>query len=534
MIKTRKDQRIDMFCDENKDAIQWINKILKEAGGIYEELGRSSRMSTNHTSLRELGGYYDESKWFRYLDPAAIDILNDEDAPIAHSSPGLIKYNLNMFGYLKTGERSIRELDDDIATSHSVSDSNGIITFDLYNAILVGINIGSNPANSLVEIFKDGISRINGNFCSVDCNMGYMVDISTVLIRHINRLLSNPSSNIQLLEDLRHSIIKICISKAIRMSISIDQMMKEVINSIKVSPADKTMKSSDAIRFLFIYKVYYNIINGLKESTYNKNIDRLNAFLDASVLGYSMDTGTDIASRVLMNEFINSSFDVLRYPDQLIRKQMDIHQVAIRSFGKGRNGDWLTVNSLNAKNELRHGETFSIESYQDGLMEDLGLSYEFFSEAALSDNNTKSAYGFMGIESALNSNEKFAITQEQFRTMLKINRSELLNKLSSKERKMFCDYENEINRLTARSNNCYDLIEQETILNDSARLSKLISIEVERANKNNNDELVVILNGLDAMRAEVIAKLVERQIKRERMSFGSISRVGTISDKYKY
>lgn len=483
------------FMRENEYAMDVLTGLVKETLDVYSDLYKSLDKKDNILDDVDI----DIKK---RLDPKTIDALKEAGTKYG-SQTELIRgshnarsyeYDINIFGYLKVGERSKFTLDDDIDISHIYRDERtNKDYFDLRNAIMVG-----------PFIKKDGVYDNLGESYHVH----WAFDFSTVLVRLIssNRFITEE-------ETLRNGIINTILNKMIMFELSRPLMLR-IMREEGCLPKGEfvpdnprsSMKATDIIKCMMVYKVFYNIVNGLDDRCVEDTLKHTLGLVDLNMYSMGEDRGLSSSISMLRNQLTNKLFDVPRSIDKYLDE--------LFCTARAAQSNMALVNKINgeiAQNDLVDnraliGKMFSSceasEELVNTVVNGLSISQEDFLDLNSLDSKPaiESVVGFEALETDTQTYSEF----------IRSSRSRMLGQLSSKHRKMFIEYETEILKLKTKVMNCETSEEQDAILKSSESIGKMIALDLGIMDE--GSLIANLLLMLDTYRADITATLSSKNL----------------------
>lgn len=485
------------FMKENEHAMDVLTGLVKETLDIYSDLyGNLDKCSSLVENLnRDL---------LKRLDPKTIDALKEASEKFG-SQTNLIRgshnarnyeYDINVFGYLKVGERSKLTLEDDIDMSHIYRDERtNKDYFDLRNAIMVG-----------TYIKKDGVYD---NFLE-DYHVHWQFDFSTVLVRLIssNRFISEE-------ETLRNGIINTMLNKMVMFELSRPLMLRVMreqsclpspVGAFAPDNPRSSMKTVDIMKTMMIYKIFYNIVNGLDDKCVEDTIKRTLGLVNLNIYSMGEDLGLSTSISMLRNQLTNKLFDVPRSIDRYLDELFCVCRVSksnITLINK-RNGevgqsDFVDNRGLIGRNMLSYE---SDETVMTSIANGLAVTVEEYQEYNSIDNKPalESVLGF----------ESLPTETQTYSEFIRTSRARLLGQLSKKHRNKFIEYESEILKLKTKAMNCETSEEQDAIIRSSETIGKLISLDLGVMEEGSLISNLLLM--LDTYRADITSNLSNKNI----------------------
>lgn len=489
------------FMRENEYAMDVLTSLVKEALNVYSDLYRNIDKRSN--VIEDL-----DRDLLKRLDPKTIDGLKEAVEKFGNQTTLLrgshnaksYEYNINVFGYLKVGERSKFTLNDDIDMSHIYRDERtNKDYFDLRNAIMVG-----------TFIKKDGVYD---NF-QEDYHVHWQFDFSTVLVRLIssNRFISEE-------ETLRNGIVNTILNKMIMFELSRPLMMRVMReqNCLPVpvgffSPDNpkSSMNTVDLIKTMMIYKVFYNIVNGLDDRSVEDTLKHTLGLVNLNIYSMGEDFGLSSSISMLKNQLTNKLFDIPRSIDIYLDELFEVARASKSNLAliNKRNGE-VAQNDLVDNRALIGRAMLAYESSSemiDSIVKGLGISIEECNSYVDFDNKPalESVIGF----------ESLPTETQTYSEFIRSSRARLLGQLSKKHRNKFIEYESEILKLKTKVMNCETAEEQDSIMKSSESIGKMISLDLGVMEDGSLISNLLLM--LDTYRADITANLSNRNLNNMR------------------
>lgn len=484
------------FMMENEHAMDILRELVQDTLRIYSDLFIFGSRNGGVINPEDL----DQSIYSR-LDPKTIDALKETDRTYGKQTTALrgchnardYEYEIHIFGYLKTGERSKSTLKDDLDISHVYRDSRtNQDYFDFNNAIMVGLFLQ-----------KDGPV---GAFNEYTPHVHFSFDFSTVLVR-----LISSARFIDEEESLRNAIINTMLNKIIMFELSRPNMIRIMteagIQSQQYAYDDPYAKMPvvDLIKMMMIYKIFYNIINGLDSRDLEDTIEHTLGLVDLNVASMGISNGLNTSMIDLKNTLINPLFDVKRSIDIYIDELMNTAENAImsRNIYKSINGERRLNQNIDNRGMIAKVQPYALEAEGElvhSILDGLGIGTEEF-KSIKTLNQTPVLESIFGFESADS-------TTKTYQEFVRSNRASMISKLSGKERKIYLGYENEVLKLKSEAMNCETAEQQQAVIRHSESLAKRISIDLERFDVDSiAGELLLML---DTYRASITGELAQK------------------------
>lgn len=482
------------FISENREAIQRIGSIIAEAYSLLDEVRGVSGENmydfvTNHERIKNI------------VSPTTLTILKNMSGattnnPLVHLR-GIMRSSINdtmyypddiinqihIYGNMKTGERAKLELLSDLNNSLVFDEVLQRQAFNLDNHIQVGMDLS--------KIIDSDVFH----------SPHLIIDINALLVRYFQseEYFNNANEiNNALFASFFNRVILFAYGRT-----TLSRLINNLSIMLDVTLEDSRHKRSinDVLKFLLIYKNWYNIVNGLDDSDMEKSTLDIIDKCDGADLLFTKANGVQQAFMLLHNKLMQANMDVPRYPDLVIRKLLDKARIATSTYvrtryQKAKRADLVGYDCKTYKT-LLSVESLGVEE----TLRDLGYSEESIKEL----DNTKALFSMMGIESLA--------TKSSFEEFKKKNRGAILAKLNIKERKVYLGLESDVLRLKAEAQAVVTTSGQQNVLRKCESIGKMILFEM---NASKNDDFITILSALDSERYEIQSSLASRDIIRER------------------
>lgn len=484
------------FISENREAIQRIATIIGEAYALLNELRGVNaedmyNFVTNHERIKNI------------VSPSTLIIFKNMSGTtvtsnplirlrgIANSSSTDVMYYLDnimdqfhVYGNMKTGERAKLELMSDLNNSLVFDEVLQRQAFNLDNHIQVGIDLSKIIDTD--DVFRSPYLKI---------------DIDALLVRYFQseEYFNNANEiNNALFASFFNRVIIFAYGHA-TLSRLINNL--SIILDVTLEDGKRKHNLNDVLKFLLIYKNWYNIVNGLDDSDMEKSTLDIIDKCDGADLLFTKANGVQQAFMLLHNKLMQANMDVPRYPDLVIQKLLDKGRIATSTYvrtryQKAKRAD-LVGYDLKTYKALLSVESLGFEE----TLRDLGYSDESIKEL----DNTKALFSMMGIESLA--------SKTSFEEFKKKNRGMILAKLNQKERKIYLGLESDVLRLKAEAQAVTTTSGQQNVLRKCESVGKMILFEM---NASTNDDFITILSALDSERYDIQTSLASRDIIKER------------------
>lgn len=507
----KKHPSYDAFISENNIGMKEVHNAITSALALYNEFSkdcwRAYKDGKCDTSLLD-------RKYVKRLNENTMHALASFNYQVASPSNGYAicreahthigEYQVHVHGFMKLGERSKNDLDDDIEMLHSNQD-NELRTdlFDFNSCLHVGYYFE-----------KDGFKYSLNPYEASHTHFSF--DISGVLLRMLTQ--GKLKNDTRLIYD---AMVNVLFNKMITWELTKFSMFKIILDNMTFKMTENVrhgIAHIDLLKFLSIYKVFYNSINGIQVGT-GLSIKEILDNIELKITGMNFDNGIMSYMNSIYDKLNNNLFDEKRQIDKDIDHYFDLVRFTLReSYIIKPNGNIATNNIIDNNGmvmPLTH-DNISCESVRE-----INDTLDFLKCSDLNEyydryNNQKDQTFIAGIESntdPINSMEAFMSLD--YETFVSKSRSYALMKLSSKHKKLFLEYENEILKLKSDSMNCRTPEVQRSLIDKSTSISKRINIDIN----NNHDEFFDgLLLLLDSYRVRLTNDLASIDFKKLRNS----------------
>ena len=506
----KKHPSYDAFLAENHLGMKQIYDAVNDAYNIYnnfvidvrrsdlniDKLDESYIKRLNVNALNNLKQVIDHRHTYMR---AEWNILRD-----SHRNQG--EYELHVFGFMKLGERSKNDLDDDIEMLHSnsLNDTRADL-FDFNSCLLVGYFFN-----------KDGIKYNLDNYEA--SHVHFSIDVSGVLVRMLTQgALKNDR---RLIHD---AMVNVIFSKMVIWECIKTTMFKAVFDYTSYTTRIHNIKDIshiDLLKFLTIYKVYYNSINGIISKD-NLSITDAMKKLELNLLGMNFNNGMMSYMNSIYDKLNNNFFDEKRLIDKEIDYYFDLVRFILReSYIVKPNGNIATNNMINNYGLIANikSEDASCESVITEIKSFVSNNIydSYYTDGYESFNNMKDDKFIEGCESNV-----YNMIPTNYEEFVGKSRSYALMKLKNNQKKMFLEYENEILKLKSDISNCRTPEAQRSLIDRSSSISKRINIDLSRSNDEFFDGMLIVLDGLRVKLTNELAGIDFKRI-RNTMLYGNL------------
>ena len=489
------DRKYDRFTTENKNACDFVYNKIKEVKDLFEFVSENPKQFVGTLEqLKETSDIIRTS--ITDADIASIKKIISRRHICEFTSGYNVLYairhtKLNIYGNIVLGDASKSTIDNDI-NINSTSD---------------GFNIERHVELSLFA--KDFFM------------LGMCVNVSTLLIRAISKYMVTDE---KILEDIGHLIQVTFVKKWMKyiesifaITSNIKHYAPTVIRDYIQNGEKDNVRLVDFIKALFIFKVYYNIVNQIEGTVYSQDPEKLMDLIDNMCMYYSVIDGVERATNVLYGVMVNSRIDLKRDIDRVIDDAIDMYRTAIRQTIPGEfRGEPQRLSEMSRdgiKNfTINKKYIMCVEAVFDTAPE-MASELSDMNEALESNYNLPSMSSVIGFETLDDISSYSAINAG--------TRAKILSKFSSKDRKTYIKYENDVLRVTAKANNCNSTFSQSSILNDIEHISTCINVDCDRSDDEN---FRLLMQLLDSELRQCAQKVVGRNFDKERktMLYGNL------------
>jgi riboflavin transporter FmnP len=489
------EKKYDAFVDENGNAIDYVHdKITEVVEAIRPILYSGDKFVENLEKLRETNDTIKlgitEANVKSIKDMLSSKKLKFGSGMWVLSS--IENAKLNIYGKIVLGDASRSTLSSDILTFSSNSG------FDIDRHVEV-------------SLFTK-----NGGF-----SIGMCVNISTILIRAISKYLVSDEKT---LADIGHLIQLIMLQKWVKYieaSFAILHNIKHYAPSVMpmlgMGSTNPNTSLVDYLKALFIFKVYYNIVNHIEGTIYSQNVDKLMNLIDNMCMSYSVLGGVERACNVLYNVVSNGYLELRRDIDEVIDNAIELYRKSIRMTVPGAIPH--TVNTLTSINRnaisnfvVNKKHLMGVEAVYD-VAPNIIAHIQDGMESLEDNDNMPSIISVVGMENIKDFSKHETINAG--------TRAKILSKFNNKERKTYIKYENDVMRITAKVNNCTSTFSQSAIISDIESISTCINVDI---NRSENDNFRLLMQLLDSELRRAGQMVANRNFAKERktMLYGNI------------
>lgn len=477
---------VEQFVRENQFSIAKLEELAERAACMWNEIKSEIQPGKPGLEDRLIGHHLPE-----YLSERSIDLLqqckNTYFYDISRSDVTGKYTKINIFGYLKIGERANAELSNDVFNLYVYDEKHDTRYFDLDRAIQIGLNY--NP-------LFDSSTIVNSSMCIV-------FDVDATLIRALGTatVLGNE-------EEVETAIIRTMLDRIITMMVNRIQLSSLVDNVLSLScgPVMKVGVNNGSedlqkydlkvlLQIAFIYKVWYNAINGVDDIDVEKSVESILDLVNLASRSFNATQAIPDVYNTIHSKIMNTNMDLVRYPDRMIETCMEYYRVAMNYYGfRGANGRRSHATYINRK-VLIGVESVAVESIIAGI----GVERNF-------RDRKRAIHSFIGIENIQQSTKEF----DDFRRK---SRGAILAKLEYKERITYVKYENDVMKFRAEAVGCRTEFTKGTILKRGDTIGRLIQMELSREH---SEDFVLIMTMLDSERVTIQSELANRDLFKEK------------------
>ena len=469
----------ELYCS-TKEELK-VGKPGVEARLLNSDIVREYMSPENIEAIRS-GLIGDLKRLCSYKD-GLTDSYYPENSPIL----------LHIYGNLKLGERSQGQLLDDMQEHFRYSERHKTSNFDLDSCIQVGLSLVSNSRNILY--FPD--------------EPGYVCfDVSAVLVRVLNG-----STSLANAETYENALVSVMYNKLITLGGSICNFQRIVANKVTM-PEDivagnwQSGDLKEVLTALFIYKAWYNAINGFDDD-FDKTVDDIVELVDLAAKSFNATQAITDVYNTIHTKLQIRGINARRRPDVVIDAIMDFYRTA---------SNYYSYRSLNGR-RAHAGISRSVSISTESVLYEKMLS-SFGVESIKEEPATK----FLGFESTTTSSREY----DDFK---RSTRAYILSKLSNDERKVFIKYESDLLKYKSECIGCKTEFTQNVLLKKGETYGKLINMELGRDNISEN--LSRLLSMLDTERVNIQGALADRNLFKERNTMLN-GHIGSLKDEWTY
>jgi hypothetical protein len=484
------DKKYDAFVDENKNAIDFVHDKLTELVGVMKPIvyGGVDRFIENLEKLRE-----DNETVRLGITEANVksikEMLSKKKLGFCADSFVLTAIGdakMNIYGKIVLGDASRTTLDNDITTFSSSS----------------GFNLDRHVE---VSLFAK-----NGGY-----SLGMCVNISTILIRAVSKYLVTDEKT---LDDIGRMIKAIVLQKWIKyveatpaIIHNIKHYAPSVMPLLSHGTTQKNTSLVDFLKALFVFKVYYNIVNHIDGTIYTQNVDKLMDLIDNMCMYYNVLGGVERACNVLYSTVTNGYLELKRDIDDVIDNAIDMYRKAIKITVPGEVPHRVNALSSMDRNAIKH---FVVNKKHIMCVESVfDIKPDMISTLSEAMESMESAYDMPAISSVIGVENIRDFSK--YETINAGTRAKILSKFNNKERKTYIKYENDVMRVTAKVNNCTSTFSQSAIISDIESISTCINVDI---NRSDNEEFRLLMQLLDSELRRAGQMVANRDFARERKS----------------
>lgn len=477
------------FLRENQFGIDKIEELAERAARIWNEVRNEIKLDEPLLNDRLIKHGLPE-----YLSARSISLLEEcaksgRTYLFSTSCDKNGRYtDVNIFGYLKIGQRSTGELADDVLNLYVYDEKYDTRYLDLDRAIQVGLEY---------KPFADGAEDFSHS-------MGIIFDIDATLIRALSTgtVLGNE-------EEVDKAIIRTMVDRIIVMMVSRLQLSAIIDNYINIDCChhdDKMFDVKEVLKVAFIYKIWYNAINGINDIDVEKSVESVLDLVNLASRSFNATQAIPDVFNTIHSKVMTGGLDVDRYPDRVIQEAMEIYKKATTYYSfRSENG------RRSHAQYIRHKTVIGVEALSfESMLQSIGVTRGF-------RDKKRASRTLIGIESIQNNTREF----DEFKRK---SRGAIMAKLEYKERITYVKYESDVMKFRAEAIGCRTEFTKGTILKRGETIGKLIQMELSR---DHSEEFVTLMCMLDSERSVIQSELANRDIFKEKNTMLN----GTIATK---
>ncbi len=469
---------MEQFIRENQFGINKIEELAERAARIWNEVRDEIKLDEPLLNDRLIKHGIPE-----YLSARSISLLEECDKSgrtyfFSTSCDRNNKYTtVNIFGYLKIGQRSAGELADDVLNLYVYDEKYDTRYLDLDRAIQIGLKY---------KPFDEGANDFSHS-------MGIVFDIDATLIRALSTgtVLGNE-------EEVDKAIIRTMVDRIIVMMVSRLQLSAIVDNYINVdysSQDDSIYDVKEVLKVAFIYKIWYNAVNGINDVDVEKSVESVLDLVNLASHSFNATQAIPDVYNTIHSKVMTGGLDVDRYPDRAIEEAMEMYRKATTYYSfRDDNGRRSHAQYVRKKTVIGV-ESLAFES----MLQTIGITRGF-------RDKKRASMSLIGIESIQQSTREF----DEFKRK---SRGAIMAKLEYKERITYVKYESDVMKFRAEAIGCRTEFTKGTILKRGETIGKLIQMELSR---DHSEEFVTLMCMLDSERVVVQTELANRDIFKEK------------------
>lgn len=475
---------MEQFIYENQYSIDRFHELADKALAISNDVISEVRVKEPNLPDRLI-----KHGLQNYLDERSISLMTN---PSVGNFFYLRKYReicghsnydtkLNIFGFLKIGDRSVQELEEDVFNLYVHDEKHDTTYLDLGRAINVGINL--EPLRQMLD--DEGL---NVQTCLV-------VDVDATLLRAMSS--TNYLNNV---EEVEENIVRTIVNKIIILHLSKFNYNCVVDNIITCSPYPMSDLRTIA-KILFAYKIFYNAVNDIDDIDINKSVENIMELIDLAERTQNSNQAIPTVFNTIHNKIVCGKMDVVRFIDRKIEQFMDFYRTAMNYYSfRDINGRRMHGSTLGRINGADSRSKLSIKVEQvatESFLSNAGIKPGF-------RERKRASLTIIGAESA---------DSEMYEYFKKNNRATILSKLEYKERITYIKYENDLMKFKSEAIGCRTEFTKGCVLKRGDTIGKLIQTELSQ---HHSDEFVNLMCMLDSERVSVQSDLASRDLYRER------------------
>lgn len=481
------------FMNENSSGLSRIREIATDAIQLYNDLAGHNVAKTmdnilNSDEARGLLAECTINLLEKYKDKLSYNFMAKVDK--CHRCGELAK--INVYGSLKIGDRGKYEIYDDIKNHMIYDDVAQRPIFNLYNCVQLGMKL-------------HGLKMQQFNLDSD--RSGICIDVNATLVRYFNseEYYKNES-------EFNNGLLATIFNRLVTYNVLIwdfERVLNEYVhfddypyltNNHNIKTLPKTIDIRLIIKALMIYKIWYNIINGLDEAKFECSVSDMMDLIDENMSRlFNATQAVHDGFITMYNRLVVNKGDEMRHPDKYLWKLMNEYNKSVNLY--------FTTNVHRAQGAYHRNCGFQITVGVESIMGESflrGMGVD--SNIKRSVDSDKALFGFLGTESMQSNTKNF----DEFRRK---SRGEILAKLQPVERGIYMRLESDVLRLRSQAMAVNTVIGQQTALKRCEAVAKLIITEM---NRSKSDEFIMLLSTLDSERLTVQTELANRDILKER------------------
>ena len=478
----------DQFMEENSMGISKLTIIANDAIKLFNEF--------RDTNERRYIENINEDKFKDLMFPETINALEKYKPECLLPALTVDRFSndlarIHIYGNYKIGDRSKYDIYEDIMNHMKYDEVLNTKVFDMNSVIQVGFNISPLKSSALDLVTVQP-------FC---------IDVNTTLVRYMKS-----EEYIKHEAEVNNSILQTIFNKVLMFAIlakDYERVLSEYVD-VDTRVFDNmgtnvgAMDTTDIrciIKALYIYKIWYNIVNRLDESSFEESIGNIMDLIDQMSRTFNYTQAIRDSYNMIHSKLIIGVYDEPRYPDRYIEKAFRRYQQAITTYFKTASGRIAGNFNHYGKYTVKVG----VESLAaNTLLDSIGFNRNIKNEI----NSQKAIMTMIGAENVQ------AATKE-FDDYKRKTRGSIIARLNPKERSTYLRLESDVIRLRAQAINVNTTFAQQTVLKRAEAVGKLLVFEM---NSSTNEDFITMLSVLDTERFAIQTELANRDIFKERNS----------------